>query len=141
MSYDLKIVAGDLRIENGNLAILTGQDKLKQDLIKIATTDVGANPLQSWYGTLIAANIIGNVLPDEITGSLAQSQLQNAIEILKQLQGLQVASGQKVTPDEQISYIRSVSIQRNQQDLRIIQVVINVLNKAFGTINVSFNTQ
>lgn len=141
LSYDLKIIAGDLKIENGDLSILRGKDKLIQDLVKIATTELGANPLNSWYGSMISASLIGSVLDDNITINIAQSQLQNSIETLKQLQNLQVSSGQKMTPDEQISYIKNILIERNQQDLRAIQVIIQVLTRSFGTVNASFNLQ
>lgn len=141
MSFDLKIVAGDLKIENGNLAILQGKDKLGQDLVKIATTELGANPLHSWYGSMVSASLIGSALPEEITNNIAQSQLQNAIDILKQLQNLQASSGQKMTPDEQISYIQGISIQRSTRDMRVVKVIIKVLTKAFGTVSVSFNPQ
>jgi hypothetical protein len=141
LSFDLKIIAGDLKIENGNLAILRGKDKLAQDLVKIATTELGANPLHSWYGSMISSSLIGSPLPREITDNVAQSQLQNAIDILKELQTLQASTGQKMTPDEQISYIQGISIQRSDQDMRVLKVFIKVLTKAFGTVNVSFNPQ
>lgn len=139
LSFDLKVVSGDLKIENGNLATIRGKDKLTQDLVKIATTELGANPIHSWYGSMVSASLIGSSLSTEITNSIAQSQLQNAIDTLKQLQSLQAKTGQKMTPDEQISYIQGISVQRNNQDLRVVQVMIKVLNRAFGTVNVAFN--
>lgn len=141
MSFDLKIIAGDLKIENGDLAILKGKDKLTQDLVKIATTELGANPLHSWYGSMVSASLIGSALPAEISNSIAQSQLTSAIETLKELQTIQVGTGQKMTPDEQISYIQGISIQRSNRDLRVVQVMIGVLTRAFGSVNVTFNPQ
>lgn len=139
MSFDLKIVKGDLRIENGDLATIKGIEKLKQDLLKISTTEMGSNPLQPWYGSLVSNSLIGNNLPDEVSFPMARTQLQNAIEKLKQLQELQTASGQKTTPDEQLSYIQGVSILRYPQDPRIIRVMIKVLTRSFGSATVSFN--
>jgi phage baseplate assembly protein W len=139
LSYDLKIVSGDLRIKDGALETLTGISKLKQDITKIVTTELGADPFNSWYGSMVSQSLIGNTLPDDITSTIAQSQLQTAIDTIKQLQGLQVASGQKTTPDELIAWVKGISIQRNEQDLRVIQIMIEVLTKAFGTVGVSFN--
>lgn len=141
LSFDLKIVAGDLKIENGDLAILRGKEKLTQDLVKIATTELGANPLHSWYGSMVSASLIGSALSVEISNSIAQSQLTNSIETLKELQTMQAGTGQKVTPDEQISYIQGISIQRSNQDLRVVQVMIGVLTRAFRAVNVTFNPQ
>lgn len=141
MSFDLKIISGDLKIENGSLSVLQGKEKLQQDLVKIATTELGANPLHSWYGSMVGSSLIGSTLPEDISNSVAESQLQNAIDMLKQLQNLQVSTGQKMTPDEQISYIQGISIQRHSLDLRVIQIAIKVLTRAFGTVTVSFNPQ
>jgi len=141
MSFDLKIVAGDLKIENSSLAILKGKDKLTQDLVKIATTELGANPLHSWYGSMVSTSLIGSALPIEISNNIAQSQLSSSIETLKELQNIQAGTGQKVTPDEQISYIKGISIQRSNQDLRVVQVMIGVLTRAFRSVNVTFNPQ
>lgn len=141
MSFDLKVVSGDLKIENGNLAIIKGKEKLYQDIIKIATTELGANPLHSWYGSMVSASLIGSSLPEDVTNSVAQSQLQNSIEKLKELQNLQVLTGQKMSPDEQISYIKGISIQRSVIDPRVVQIMIKVLTRAFGSVTVSFNPQ
>lgn len=141
MSFDLKITAGDIKISSGNVEILTGKDKLKQDITKIILTELGSNQLQPWYGSMVSQSLIGNSLPDEVIFSIAQSQLQNCVETLKQLQVIQTASGQKMTVDESISYIQGVSIQRDNQDLRILKVSVNVLTRAFGTVNVSFIPQ
>lgn len=134
MSFDLKIIAGDLQVKNGDLSILTGSGKLEQDLTKIALTDIGSNPIQPWYGSLISNNLIGSSLPTDIVISSIKSQLERSINILKQLQDNQVASGQKTSPNELISYVSGISVLQNPQDLRTINVAIKVLSRAFGTI-------
>lgn len=139
MSFDLRIKAGDLVIEKSDLGMVRGTEKLTQDLLKIAITPVGGNPLQPWYGSFISKTLIGNVLPTDIIFSMAKSQLQKSIENLKDLQNLQVSSGQKVTPDEQISYIRDINIIRNSIDPRVLQVFINVLSRTFGKVSATFN--
>lgn len=139
MSFDLKIIAGDLQIKSGNLETLTGSNKLQQDIVKIATTELGADPLNPWYGSMVSQSLIGNPLPDDIKLGIAQSQLTTAIETLKSLQELQTSYGQKVTPDELISYIRGISIVRNDQDLRVIHIMISVLNRAFRAVATSIN--
>jgi hypothetical protein len=138
VSFDLAIQNGDLVLQNGDLAQVTGQTKLIQDLLKIALTTLGANPLQPWYGSLISRTLIGSVLASSITTSVAQTQLQTAIQNLQNLQNLQVQSGQPVTPDEQIAFIKNISITRSPVDFRLYQVVIQVLNRAFGTTSASF---
>lgn len=138
MSFDLKIVAGDVSFTNGDLSVITGKDKLKQDLLKLALTEVGSNPLQSWYGSFVSASIIGSSLPIDVISSMAKSQLEKSIDTLKQLQAQQAASGQAVSPDEQISFIKGISVLQNQADLRILNVSIEVLTRAFGQVGASF---
>jgi hypothetical protein len=138
MSFDLKVLNGDLVIANSDFAIVQGNDKLVQDLLKIALTEAGGNVLNPWYGTLISKSLIGSVLQNDILLSVAQTQLQNAIENLKKLQNLQVASGQSVSPDEQIAFIQNISITQSPFDPRLYQTTINVLSRSFGKVSATF---
>jgi len=139
MSFDLAILNGDLVIAaNADLGTVQGNPKLIQDILKIALTQAGANALQPWYGSLISQSLIGSYLSSDITISVAQSQLQNAIQNLQNLQNLQVQSGQTVTPDEQIAFINDISITRNPTDPRLYQVVISVLTRSFGSVSATF---
>jgi len=139
MSWDLQIMNGDLVIGvNGDLAIITDEAKLVQDLLKIALTTAGSNPLQPWYGSLLSQSLIGSPITSSVIISVAQSQLQTAIQNLQTLQQLQVQSGQAVTPGEQIVSIKNVSITKNIIDPRLYQVVIQVINKQFGTVSATF---
>jgi len=139
MSYDLQVLNGDLVISStADLATTQGNPKLIQDLLKIAITAAGSNPLQPWYGSLVSKTLIGSYLSSDIVISTAQSQLQNAIENLQNLQNLQVQSGQTVTPDEQISFINDISITRSTVDPRLFSVIIMVLSKSFGKVAASF---
>ena len=139
MSFDLQVSNGDLVIgTNGDLGIVQGTVKLEQSLLKIILTEVGGNPVQPWYGSLIGKTMIGNVLRTDLIITMAQAQLTNTIETLQKVQALQVASGQKVTPDEQIAAISSINITRNAIEPRLIEVMVSVLNRAFGRVNTSF---
>jgi hypothetical protein len=138
MSFDLQVKNGDLVLNNGDLAQVSGSDKLIQDILKIALTAAGGNILQPWYGSLISRSLIGSYLQTDIIISMAQGQLQNAVQTLQNLQNLQVSSGQSVTPDEQISFIKNISITRSTVDFRTFNVSIQVLNRAFGKVNAVF---
>lgn len=139
MSFDLQILNGDLVLDNGDLSIIQNNDKLVQDLLKIAITTLGANPLQPWYGSMISRTLIGSVLSSDITVASAQSQLQTAVETLKSLQAIQVSQGQKVSPGEQIAAITKISVNRNSIDPRIFTIIIRVLDKSFGGVAATFN--
>lgn len=139
MSWDLKILNGDLSLQNGDLQQVTDTDKLVQDILKICLTTAGADPMNTWYGSYISRSLVGSTLDTSITVQLAQSQLQNAIENLKNLQAAQIKSFQKVSPAEQIAAITNISIQRSTIDPRVFIVTVKVLSKALTNVSTSFN--
>ncbi len=138
MSFDLKIKNGDLVIDNGGLQTVQDSEKLIQDILKMALTEAGSNPLFPWYGSFISRSIVGSSLDVGITFQIAQSQLQNSLENLKNLQAAQLKSGQKVSADEQINSILDISINRNKTDPRQFDVRIKVLSKGFKPITTAF---
>lgn len=138
MSYDLKIISGDLALQNGTLRTVSDSEKLIQDILKICLTAAGSNPLQPWYGSFISRSLIGSPLSSNITIQVAQSQLQNAIENLMTLQKQQVKSFQIVSPDEQINSISDISITRNNTNLTLYIVQIKVLSKGFKPVTTAF---
>src|SRR5580692_460563 len=140
MSFDLQVLNGDLVISNSTGDLTTVQDtaKLEQDIIKILLTPVGGNTLNPWYGSLITKTLIGSVLNQQLQLSMAQSQIQSALENFQKLQGLQVQTGQPVSPAEQLASISKISITQSTADPRAINIFVAVLNKAFGQVPVSF---
>lgn len=141
MSFDLKLVKGNLSIKNGSIETVSGSEKLIQDILKIALTNVGANPNNPWYGSYVSKSLIGSSLDEEITITIAQSQLQTAIETLRKLQQRQAESFQSITADEHIASIIDISIERNNSDPRLFNVVIKVLSKALKQENAQFSVR
>lgn len=138
MSFDLKVISGDLVLNNGDFRTVVDSEKLIQDILKIALTTAGSNPLQPWYGSFISRSLIGSPLSSSITVQVAQTQLQNALENLMTLQRQQVKSFQMVTPDEQINSIMDISIVRSTSNLTLFTVQIKVLNKGYKPITTAF---
>jgi hypothetical protein len=138
MSFDLRLENGDLVIDSGDIATVSGTEKLLQDLTKIAITQAGANPLQPWYGSFISRTLIGSPLPTNITVQMAQTQLQTAIENLMNLQKAQIKSFQPVSPEELIASIVDISVDRNILNPTEFDVSIKVLSKSFRLVSTSF---
>jgi hypothetical protein len=138
MSFDLKLNGGDLVIKNGQLQTVLDSEKLIQDILKICLTTAGTNPIHPWYGSFISRTIVGNPMYSSILVQIAKSQLNTALENLKELQGIQVNSFQRVSADEQISTILDISIIRNQLDPRLFDVRIKALSKGFKPITTAF---
>jgi hypothetical protein len=138
MSFDLKIKNGDLVINRGDFQTIVDSEKLIQDILKIALTTAGSNPRHPWYGSYVSRSLIGSGLSTDIIFQYGQTQLQNALEILKSLQDAQVKQFQRVSPDEQINSILDISINRNTRDPRLFDVIIKVVSKGFKPVTTVF---
>jgi len=138
MSFDLKLDSGDLVIKNGLLQTVVDSEKLVQDILKMCLTTAGTNALHPWYGSFISRTIVGNPMYSSILVQIAKSQLNTALDNLKNLQGIQVKSFQRVSADEQISAILDISIIRNQIDPRLFDVKLKIMSKGYKPITPSF---
>ena len=138
MSFDLKVADGDLVINNGDFKQVIDGEKLVQDILKIALTKAGSNPMYPWYGSYISRSIIGSNLNAGITMQVGQSQLQNAIQTLMELQAAQVRSGQSMSADEQIKSILDISVNRNENNPTFYIVKIRVLSKGLKQFTTTF---
>jgi hypothetical protein len=139
VSFDLKLKNGDLVLENGQPKTVIDSEKLIQSILKICLTDVGALPLHPWYGSFLSRTIIGNPQHSGILVQIAKSQLNTALENLKNLQDAQNRSFQRVSADEQISAIMEISVVRSQIDPRLFDVRVGVLTKGYKPISTVFS--
>ena len=137
MSFDLKITNQDLVINSGNLKTVQDSEKLIQDILKICLTQAGSNLYHPWYGSLISRSIIGSSLDTSMLINIAESQLNSALENLKNLQVSQLKSFQKVSADEQLSSIK-VNVERNSIDPRLFTVNISAITKGLKPITTAF---
>jgi hypothetical protein len=138
MSFDLKIKNGNLAISNGAIQTVVDSEKLIQDILKICLTTAGANPYQPWYGSFLSRTIIGNPTYTSVLVQVSKSQLNTALDNLKNLQNAQTQSFQRVSADEQINFISDISIVRNQIDPRLFDVVIKAITKKLKPITTAF---
>ena len=142
MSFDFKIENNDISIGlDGDIKTVEGTEKLIQDILKVCLTEAGSNPLNPGYGSYISKSLIGSVLDSNITTQVAQSQLQNSIELLKSLQEEQLKQQQVISPDEHIASILEVSINRNLTDPRLYDVKIRVVSKGFKQSSTTFSVK
>lgn len=139
MAFDLQILGGDLVIQNGDLAKVTSSNKLLQDILKIAITQVGTNPYQPWYGSLVSNTLVGSVLPDDVTTNAAEGQLQLALNALQTMQVTQQKGKVPLTAAEQIASIKKINVYRDPNDPRQFNVSISVISKAYTPITAIFS--
>lgn len=139
MSYDLKIIGGDLVIQNGALRTVVDSEKLIQDILKMCLTTAGSNVLHPWYGSFISRTLVGNPNYTSSLVQIAKSQLTTALNNLKQLQTIQLNSFQRVSADEQLAAITDISVVQNQINPTLFSIKVQALSKGLKPITTAFS--
>ena len=138
MSFDLKIANGDLVISQGKIKTVVDSEKLIQDILKITLTTAGSNPIHPWYGSFLSRTLVGNPNTNGVLVQIAKSQLNTAIQNLKELQDIQIKSFQRISADEQVAAISDISIVHSRTDPRLFDVIIKVFTKGLKPITTAF---
>ena len=138
MSFDLKIINGDLVINQGQLQQVIDSEKLIQDILKICITNAGSNPLHPGYGSFLSRSIIGSAMDSSILVQIGKNQLNSTLENLKTLQQIQVQSMQRVSADEQLSAILDISVKQSQTNLTMYEVSVRATTKGLRPITTAF---
>jgi hypothetical protein len=126
VSFDLKIRKGDIAIAaDGRLDIVSDNNKLRQDIVKILLTKLGENKYHPTYGSEVGALQIGHV-PDQALLELdLSSSAEASVRKLIVLQRSQ-AKRQFLTPGETIVSILDVSVSRDTVDPRMYNIFVSV---------------
>lgn len=136
MSFDLKILDGDLKIGNdGDLQQVNNTEKLSQDILKMISTPLGGNVFFPWYGSPVTNILIGSALDTKFLYEASKNQITTSLNRLQELQRVQSQSYQKTTPSEMIGAVKDILLERNQSDPRYFRLIITVLNKAFTDVS------
>lgn len=134
MSFDLKIVKGDIAISrDGTLDVVTGNAKLKQDIIKIMLTELGENKYHPSYGSATGSLQIGSVLDAEMMAIDLSSSAEQAVRKIMSMQRTQ-ARRQFLSPSEVILDVVNVSVERDQVDPRLYNIFISVITEQLDNI-------
>lgn len=143
MSYDLKIVNGDLaRSSSNDLEKVENSDKLLQDLLKIIVTPLNGNPFFPFYGCPLTRSLVGVAYESNFISGIAQNQLRNSLETLQAIQREQLSkTNQVVTPHEHIAAIENILVERNASDPRFFRIGLSVISKAFRRTETALNVR
>ena len=124
MSFDLKLNDGDLEFgPDGDFVLLTGREKLAQDLGKILLTRIGQDPGDSRYGTELR-DLLGRRLDQQLLEGIAGKSVRLAVNFLQSLQFVQ-STEQEVSFDEIIGDIEALEVK--QPSFQKIQITLSVL--------------
>ena len=127
MSYDLKIVNGDLSISNsGSVETVNQNNKIIQDIKKLLLTDLGDNKYHPNYGSPLGSGSIGSSQDEEFMKMNMKNSIENGIKRLINLQRNQMRY-QYVSPAETIMYIKNIQVFRDAADPRMWSVFVSVV--------------
>lgn len=134
MSFDLKIVKGDIAINSdGTLGTVTGTAKIRQDIIKILLTRLGDNKFHPFYGSKIGSIEVGNIPDPDLIDSDLRTSAEEAILKLISLQKQQ-EKVQFIGPEERILSIKYIDVARDEIDPRLYNIFISVVTQKLSTI-------
>ncbi len=137
MSFDIKLIGGDIAIGlNGDLQTVEREEKLVQDVLKMISTELGANKKFPDYGCPISKSMIGKAYDTVFVSNVAQEQLRTSLDVLIKYQAQQLRSGQRVTPQEQLAAVKRILIEQNPEDPRFFNMFISVISKAFQRVDI-----
>ena len=127
MSYDLKIVNGDLSISNtGSIETVNQNNKIIQDIKKLLLTDLGDNKYHPNYGSPIGNGSIGYFQDQEFMKMNMKKSIEGSIKRLINLQKNQMKY-QYVSPSETIMYIKNIQVFRDTADPRMWSIFVSVV--------------
>ena len=127
MSFDLKIRNSDIQFgPNGSVQLVSKNEKLRQDILKIILTEIGENKFHRGYGSAIGKLSIGTAAGKDLVELDLKSSVENAIRKLMSLQKAQ-SSRQYLSPGEIIVSIVNIDAGRDSLDPRMYNVFVSVL--------------
>jgi hypothetical protein len=142
MSFDLTLVNGSFNFSaDGSLQRIFNEEKLKQDIVKILLTTQGSVMLNPWYGSPLSERVIGKNMPFNILETEVADAVNFCLNNIIKLQALQLKDGQYLTPNEQLSQILNVKVQRSLYDTRQYNIVIDVGTKKGSVIHEVFDIE
>ena len=129
MSYDLKIINGDLSISNSGAVDTVNQtNKVIQDMKKLLLTDLGDNKYHPNYGSPLGAGSIGDYQDEDFLKINIKNSVERSINRLISLQRNQMKY-QYVSPSETIMYIKNIKVFRDTTDPRMWSVFVSVVTQ------------
>lgn len=137
MSFDIKLLKNDIAIgQDGQLRIVSDNEKLRQDIVKILLTELGENKYHPAYGSRVGSIEIGHVPDQEELEIDLSSSAETSVRRLIALQRAQ-SRRQYLTPGETIVDIASIDVERDLLDPRMYNIFISVLTQRLTVLTES----
>lgn len=149
MSKSLALINGDLAITGRSFSIVSGRDKLAQDLTLWVLEKVGTDPATPTYGNTLDGGVVNGVQIPSMVGQMLTQESMTTIQGIVQNLLQQYQQGQLVkmkaeiaqygnstlSNDEVIYSIDGIQVA-NLGDIVIIQANLTTLAKANLTVTI-----
>jgi len=127
----------------GQLIIVSEEDKMLQDLLKLTTAIKGTNTAHPWYGTSLIS-FIGTARLPEYYQMKFKAELIDAGDRMKDLQNQQTQY-QTVDDEEFFSFLDDIQVIQSEDDVNFYEVSATVVSQAATAIelttDIMFNQQ
>ena len=141
MSFDLKIKNGDIALNgDGSITTVVGNNKLRQDILKILLTDLGSNKYHKKYGSYIGRLNIGDVVDERLISLDLERSAMNAVRNLMALQKAQ-SRRQDLSSGEIIIDINNVAVERDELDPRLYNISVSVMTREITDLTTSLSVR
>jgi hypothetical protein len=138
MSFDLKIENNDLAINpDGSIQTVRDNAKLSQDIIKAILTPIGSNKFFTWYGSEVGSRTIGQAFDMTLNKIEIERTIQDTLSNIITLQQAQERY-QYVSGGELIAAIKEISVLRDPNDPRQLQITVSVLTRKLTVVEETF---
>ena len=138
MSFDLALINSDLSLNtDGTVQTVEKVNKLKQDIIKIIVTPITSVKYHLWYCSSVSDSSIGDVMPQNMLFQNLSTAVQESLGKLRRLQRAQ-ATSQRVTRSEMLESVRDISIQRDSEDPRQVNVIVVAISRDYNAVEEVF---
>lgn len=141
MSFDLKIKNGDIALNgDGSITTVVGNNKLRQDILKILLTDLGSNKYHKKYGSYIGRLNIGDIVDERLISLDLERSAMNAVRNLMALQKAQ-SRRQDLSSGEIIIDINNVAVERDELDPRLYNISVSVMTREITDLTTSLSVR
>lgn len=138
MAFDIRLDNGRILLgDDGNVEIVSGTDKLMQDILREVTTSLGDDIFNPERGSTLNKDLVGVPLDPDVLLPRMQASILRSLEAFREQQQLQAAR-QFFSDAELLLEIDNVSTELDTVDPRQINVRIDVTSRALTPLTITF---
>lgn len=135
----LRLVNGDLDVQPGGFALVSGQQKVLQDLGILVRDALGSDRFHPRWGTILHEYVSSGVHPEEVA-LLVRSEITRVIQNYIVMQSDQISSDadngrrSRFSPDEIVVDVSNIEIQQSYDRLNVRVTVITGRGAAVSVV-------